>query len=119
MVAEGGGLVMNGKVVAGALLSMLFSIATVEARGPYGSINVGNWKGGAYTNDQTGDFSHCVAGASYDSGIYFMVLIDQGSGWSLGFQHPKWSLKKDQSFPIALTFDGRAPFYVHGVSISE
>jgi hypothetical protein len=29
---------MNGKVVAGALLSMIFSIATAEARGPYGSI---------------------------------------------------------------------------------
>ena len=70
---------MNGRVVVGALLSMLFSIATVEARGPYGSINVGNWKGGAYTNDQTGAFSHCVAGAGYDSGIYFMVLIDQSS----------------------------------------
>ncbi len=109
---------MNGKVVTAALLSML-AIGAAEARGPYGSINVGNWKGGAYTNDQTGDFSHCVAGASYDSGIYFMVLIDQGSGWSLGFQHPKWSLKKDQSFPIALTFDGRVPFYVQGVAISE
>jgi hypothetical protein len=36
--------------------SMLVSIATAEARGPYGSINVGNWKGGAFTNDQTGAF---------------------------------------------------------------
>ena len=110
---------MNGRVVVGALLSMLFSIATVEARGPYGSINVGNWKGGAYTNDQTGAFSHCVAGAGYDSGIYFMVLIDQSSTWSLGFQHPKWSFTNNQQFPIALTFDGQSPFYVQGVAISE
>jgi hypothetical protein len=110
---------MNGRVVVGALLSMLFSIATAEARGPYGSINVGNWKGGAYTNDQTGAFSHCVAGAGYDSGIYFMVLIDQSSTWSLGFQHPKWSFTNNQQFPIALTFDGQSPFYVQGVAISE
>jgi len=117
MLAEGGGLVMNGKVVAGALLSMVFSIATAEARGPYGSINVGNWKGGAFTSDQTGIFSHCVAGANYDSGIYFMVMIDQGSGWSLAFQHPKWSFANGQSFPIALTFDGQSPFYVQGVAV--
>ncbi|XIA65443.1 hypothetical protein ACFIOY_03690 [Bradyrhizobium sp. TZ2] len=45
--------------------------SNAEARGPYGSINVGNWKGGAYTNDQTGAFSHCAAGAQYASGIYF------------------------------------------------
>lgn len=110
---------MNGKVVVGGLLFILISIATVEARGPYGSINVGNWKGGAYTNDQTGAFSHCVAGAGYDSGIYFMVLIDQSSTWSLGFQHPKWSFTSNQQFPIALTFDGQSPFYVQGVAIGE
>ena len=41
-----------------------------------------NWKGGAYTNDQTGEFSHCAAGASYQSGIYFVVtegnVVHQG-----------------------------------------
>jgi hypothetical protein len=40
------------------------------AKGPYGSIQVGNWKGGAYTNDVTGAFSGCTAGAAYQSGIY-------------------------------------------------
>jgi hypothetical protein len=33
------------------------------ASGPYGSIEVGKWKGGAYTNDNTGAFSHCAVGA--------------------------------------------------------
>ncbi len=69
---------MKLNFVVVALLSSLIAISTAEARGPYGSINVGNWKGGAYTNDQTGEFSHCAAGAGYDSGIYFMVTIDQG-----------------------------------------
>jgi hypothetical protein len=71
---------VNGKVVVGALLATVLSVAAAEARGPYGSINVGNWKGGAFTSDQSGAFSHCVAGATYDSGIYFMVMIDQGGG---------------------------------------
>jgi hypothetical protein len=31
------------------------------AKGPFGKIRVGDWRGGAYTNDQTGAFSHCTA----------------------------------------------------------
>jgi hypothetical protein len=73
---------MKLKVVVATLLSSLIAISAAEARGPYGSFNVGNWKGGAYTNDRTGAFSHCAAGAGYDSGIYFMVTVDQGAGWS-------------------------------------
>jgi hypothetical protein len=110
---------MKLKVVVATLLSGLIAISAAEARGPYGSINVGNWKGGAYTNDQTGAFSHCAAGAGYDSGIYFMVTVDQGAGWSLGFLNPKWSLTNNQAFQIALTFDGQRPFYVQGVAISD
>jgi len=75
--------VMNLKVVVAAWLSSLMMIPTVQARGPYGSINVGNWKGGAFTSDQTGAFTHCVAGASYDSGIYFMRGRQGAAG---GFQ---------------------------------
>ena len=43
------------KFAIGAVVAALCLIAAPSpssARGPYGSINVGNWKGGAYTNDQ-------------------------------------------------------------------
>jgi hypothetical protein len=110
---------MKPRVVVAALLSSLIAISAAQARGPYGSINVGNWKGGAYTNDQTGEFAHCAAGAGYDSGIYFMVTVDQGAGWSLGFHNPKWTLTKSQDFQIALTFDGQRPFNVQGVALSD
>lgn len=65
------------------LLGVILADSNAEARGPYGSVNVGNWKGGAYTNDQTGAFSHCSAGTQYLSGIYFVVMIDDKGGWSL------------------------------------
>jgi hypothetical protein len=110
---------MKLKIVVATLLLSLIASSTAQARGPYGSINVGNWKGGAYTNDQTGEFSNCAAGAGYDSGIYFMVTVDQGAGWSLGFHNPKWTLKKNQDFQIALTFDGQRPFNVQGAALSE
>ena len=110
---------MKSRVVVAALLSSLIALSAAEARGPYGSINVGNWKGGAYTNDQSGEFSHCAAGVGYDSGIYFMVTVDLGGGWSLGLHNPKWTLTKNQDFQIVLTFDGQRPFNVQGAALSE
>src|SRR5207253_142792 len=58
-----GRLVMKRCVVA--LAALLVGVLSAEARGPYGTISVGNWKGGAFTNDQTGEFSHCGATAMY------------------------------------------------------
>ena len=101
------------------LLSTIFAGSNADARGPYGSISVGNWKGGAYTNDQTGSFSHCAAGARYASGVFFLVMIDNGGGWSLGFMHEQWKLTTGEAFPLTLTFDGQQPFNVHGVPIAD
>src|SRR4029079_8065274 len=90
-----------------AAFCLIAASSTAQARGPYGSINVGNWKGGAYTNDQSGSFSHCAAGARYSSGIFFLVMIDITGGWSLGFMHEDWKLVHGQAFPLTLTFDGQ------------
>ena len=37
-------------VVIVALWVAMFAGSNAEAGGPYGSINIGNWKGGAYTD---------------------------------------------------------------------
>jgi S1-C subfamily serine protease len=102
-----------------ALLCTIFANSNADARGPYGTINVGNWQGGAYTNDQTGSFSHCAAGARYASGVYFVVMIDNSGGWSLGFMHEQWRLTTGETFPLTLTFDGQQPFNVHGVPVAD
>jgi S1-C subfamily serine protease len=96
-------------------VAVFATIEPTQARGPYGSISVGEWKGGAYTNEQTGGFSHCAAGASYKSGIYFVVSISDDLSWTLGFAHDNWKLIPGQAFPIALTFDGQPAINVHGV----
>ena len=106
-------------VVLALFLSALALICAAEARGPYGTISVGNWKGGAFTNDQTGEFSHCGATAMYQNGIYFVVMIDGKPSWSLGFAHDNWTLSTGKAFPIQLTFDGQAPFNVHGIAITD
>lgn len=111
---------MKCRVVAVvALCVAMLAGSKAQARGPYGSINIGNWQGGAYTNDQTGAFTHCSAGSIYASGIFFMVMIDNSGGWSLGFAHDNWALKTGEAFPLTLTFDGQQPFNVHGVPLGE
>jgi S1-C subfamily serine protease len=111
-------MICRGAAVAALLCSVIAS-TDAKARGPYGSISVGNWKGGAYTNDQNGAFSHCAAGAQYASGVYFVVMIDGTGGWSLGFAHEQWRLKTGEAFPLTLTFDGQQPFNVHGIPIAD
>jgi S1-C subfamily serine protease len=105
---------INALVVAACvLLSVTFS----HARGPYGSISIGNWQGGAYTDDNSGAFTHCAAGASYQSGVYFLVLVGAGGNWRLGFSHQSWKLTPGEAFPLTLTFDGQQPFSVYGMPI--
>lgn len=105
------------KAVLAVAFASLF-VTGAEARGPYGSINVGSWQGGAYTNDQSGALSHCAAGAHYNSGIFFAVAVNSEMGWTLGFLNPAWTLTNGQAFQIALTFDGGTPFNVQGNAIS-
>jgi hypothetical protein len=94
--------------------------ATVApAKGPYGSIQIGNWQGGAYTNDATGEFNGCTAGAAYQSGIYFAVSVSAKMTWSLGFGHPSWRLTPREAFPIDLVFDGQQQFHVFGNPITN
>ncbi len=98
-----------------AALSFVLAISSAQARGPYGSISVGNWQGGAYTNDTSGSFSHCAAGTTYQSGIYFVVSVGEDLTWRLGFAHENWQLTPGQAFPIALTFDGQPAINVYGM----
>lgn len=96
----------------------LFACATPSnARGPYGSISVGNWKGGAFTDDKSGAFTHCSAGTVYQSGIYFVVAITANGSWRLGFAHESWRLTPGEAFPLALTFDGQPTFNVYGMPL--
>ena len=106
------------KIAIAAALAATIVVAPAFARGPYGSIKVGNWTGGGYTNDTTGQFTGCIAGAPYQDGTYFMVSVSAASSWSLGFLNPSWQLVVGQSFPIDLTFDGQHQFHVFGTPIT-
>jgi hypothetical protein len=106
---------MRKKALLAALALVVGATSSALARGP-GSIHIGNWSGGAYTNDATGAFQACTAGAPYSSGIFFMVSVSSRMTWSLGFAHNAWRLGTEP-IPIDLIFDGQQTFHVFGTPI--
>jgi S1-C subfamily serine protease len=98
-------------------LACATAASRTDAAGPFGTISVGNWHGGAYTDDKSGGFTHCAAGATYQNGIYFMVAMGQDFSWTLGFAHENWQLTTGQAFPLAITFDGQQAINVQAMPI--
>jgi S1-C subfamily serine protease len=99
-------------VFAMALSSVLWTSA--QAAGPFGTIRVGQWGGGAYTDDSTGSFSHCAATASYVSGYSLSLGQNAQKVWLIGFANSNWNLTAGETFPIDITFDGQAQFHIAG-----
>lgn len=81
---------------------------TAQAAGPFGTIHVGAWVGGAFSDDSTGGFSHCAATSTYASGISLVVGVNAANSWLLSFASPVFRFTKGEDLPIDLTFDGQS-----------
>ena len=79
-----------------------------QAAGPFGTIHIAGWSGGAYTNDSTGAFSHCAAGADYASGVSLVVSATATNSWLIGFGSNAFHFNKGDTLPIDVTFDGQS-----------
>lgn len=104
-----GAVKRSGPVVVATLLLLLYAPA-VHSAGPMRPFQLGLWSGGAYTNDQTGTFSHCGASVGYHSGILMLVTINRSFGWALGFYSPEWNLVPKTQIPVELHFDDGPTF---------
>lgn len=102
-----------------SVVLMIGALTSASAKGPFGSIRVGEWKGGAYTDDRTGAFSHCAAGVSYRNGIVLVLSQNINKTWSIGFASPAFELSDGQTFPIDLTFDGQFQVHLFGVVVTH
>lgn len=95
---------------AAFILSLVCFSTAATAGGPATEIAsypfTGAWSGGAYASSETGQFSYCIAGVTYRSGIYMDVMVDRGFNWALGFESPSWNLSLDQTVPLVAHFDG-------------
>lgn len=90
-----------------ALLLQVSVAGLAHAAGPFGSVNVGNWIGGAFSNDTTGAFSHCAATTPYANGVILVVSQNAAGTWSLAFASPSYRFNKGENAAIDVTFDGQ------------
>jgi hypothetical protein len=95
----------GARAIAAAHLLFLLSTA-VHAAGPMRAFPFGLWSAGAYTDDQTGAFSHCAAYVPNNSGVVMLVTVNRLLDWSLSFVDPRWALTPKTQIPIELHFDG-------------
>ncbi|WP_167767458.1 S1C family serine protease [Bradyrhizobium frederickii] len=102
-----------------ALVSQALLAGLAHAAGPFGTIRVGNWNGGAYTNDSTGAFSHCAASTPYANGMTLLVGQDSNNAWLLGFANSAFRFKKGENLTIDVTFDGQAEVRLFATALSE
>jgi hypothetical protein len=100
------------------LVSVLIATGPAHGAGPFRSFQIGLWSGGAWTNDQTGAFSHCAASVPYQSGISMFAAVNRSYSWSLGFGDPRWTLAPKTQIPIELHFDAGPAFNVFGTVIA-
>jgi S1-C subfamily serine protease len=103
-----------GLFISAVASTLLFPSAF--AAGPFGTIHVGNWQGGAYTDDATGAFSHCAAGANFANGLSLLISQNANRTWIIGFASLNWNLPEGQPNPIDLTFDGQSQFRIFGTT---
>ncbi|SEO22521.1 trypsin-like peptidase domain-containing protein [Bradyrhizobium sp. OK095] len=96
---------LKSLVVASLLQVSIAGMA--HAKGPFGSVNVGNWIGGAFSNDATGAFSHCAATTPYANGVILVVSQNAAGTWSLAFASPSYKFDKGENAAIDVTFDGQ------------
>lgn len=90
-----------------ALLLQVGIAGIAHAKGPFGTVNVGNWIGGAFSNDATGAFSHCAATTPYANGVILVVSQNAAGTWSLAFASPSYRFNKGENAAIDVTFDGQ------------
>lgn len=92
-------------MVALALLAGVSFGAAGSSAAEITKLKIGNWGGGAFTNDNTGAFSHCAASARYKSGITLLFSVTGDGVWSMGFSSPTWELAPNTTYPVRYRVD--------------
>ena len=92
-----------------AVIALFFSSQQSDAK-LYKRFKVNAWKGGIYTDNKTGEFSHCVASAKYKSGITLFFSVTRTFNWQVGFSKPSWKLTVGNKYPVRYQVDRHKVF---------
>jgi len=86
------------------------------AGGPFGSIHVGEWRGGVYTNDETGAFTFCAATTNYATGITMTIARNATDAWLFLLTNPDFRFAKDETIVVDVLLDGQRQSRLVGTS---
>jgi hypothetical protein len=100
-----------------ALALNLFAIPANAA--VINQFKVADWEIGAYTNDQSGRFSHCAAAGRYKNGITLLFSVTESLEWAVGFSSPEWNLRQGRPFDVEFRIDGGKLHTVNGRAVSN
>ena len=65
----------------------------------------GPWKAAAYSDRNSGSFSHCAAEGTYKSGITLVFSVTSKRQWYMGFAHKNWDLSRGNKYPVRFQVD--------------
>ena len=85
-------------IVLNAVLAMIVGAAapgsSAQAAGFRNSLNVPNWSGGAYSNEQTKAFERCAGTKGSGEGTSISYSVDQEYHWKVSLSNPAWNFIK-------------------------
>lgn len=109
---------MRKVAVAGIILALMLAYTgTASAKGPFGSIKIGLWRGGAFTDDKSGAFSHCAVSAPYLNGTTLFISRGVNDQWTLAFANTSFNFPVGgQPLAFDVIFDGQKSVRLFGGS---
>lgn len=82
-------------------------------------VKVGNWEGGAYTDDNTNAFLSCTVGTNFVNGTYFAISSFALGGTGISIFSPTFKLQPAEATSGNLRIDDRYFTSFQGRAISE
>lgn len=73
------------------------------------SIRHNGWFLASYRAQNTGQFSHCAANVSYNSGITLFFSINNRTVWNIAFSNRAWNLNKGDTINLQYYVDNGRP----------
>ncbi len=92
-------------IVALALAGAMTLVSNSASAEKIAELKAGAWNGGAYSNNETGQFSHCAASARYKSGTTLLFSVTRTGKWSMGFANDAWSVTPGSTYDLAYRVD--------------
>jgi len=109
---------MDIRIVACLIALFVVAGSSLPSEARSYRIKHGNWKGGSYTNSQTGKFSHCAVSARYKRGDSLVFSIDRQYKFSVGVADKRWKLRQGSQYDVTMQVDRGRRYFRSGAAVS-